>query len=105
MAADERHLTRADKAQLPQWGAHDLGDTFPGVESIPGVCGGEPCIAQSHIPVWLLEQAWRLGTSEADLLLAYPTLHAQDLANASGYVRAHPEQVDQQIKANEDEGL
>ncbi len=94
-------LTRAEKAQLLQWVARDLGDAFPGVESIPGVCGGEPCLVHSRIPVWLLEQARRLGTSEADLLRAYPTLRAQDLANAWGYVRAHPEDIDRQIRANE----
>ncbi len=94
-------LTRAEKAQLLQWVARDLGDAFPGVESIPGVCGGEPCLVHSRIPVWLLEQARRLGTSEADLLRAYPTLRAQDLVNAWGYVRAHPEDIDRQIRANE----
>ncbi len=94
-------LTRGEKAQLLQWVARDLGDAFPGVESIPSVCGGEPCFVRSRIPVWLLEQARRLGTSEADLLRAYPTLRAQDLANAWGYVRTHPEDIDRQIRANE----
>lgn len=75
------NLTRGEKAQLLQWGARDLGDAFPGVESIPNVCGGKPCIVRTHIPVWLLEQARRLGTSEAELLQAYPTLRAQDLAD------------------------
>lgn len=98
-------LTRAEKAQLLQWVARDLGDAFPGVESIPGVCGGEPCLVRSRIPVWLLEQARRLGTSEADLLRAYPTLRAQDLANAWGYVRAHPEEIERQIRDNEDEEI
>ncbi len=94
-------LACGEKAQLLQWVARDLGDAFPGVESIPGVCGGEPCLVRSRIPVWLLEQARRLGTSEADLLRAYPTLRAQDLANAWGYVRTHPEDIDRQIRANE----
>ena len=75
-------LTRGEKAQLLQWVARDLGDAFPGVETIPSVCGGEPCILRSRLPVWLLEQARRLGTTEAELLQAYPTLRAQDLADA-----------------------
>ena len=79
----------------------DLGDAYPGIESVPNVCGGEPCIVRSRIPVWLLEQARRLGTSEAGLLQAYPTLRAQDLANAWNYVRAHLEEIDQQIRENE----
>ena len=98
-------LTRGEKAQLLQWVARDLGDAFPGVESIPSVCGGEPCIVRSRLPVWLLEQARRLGTSEAELLQAYPTLHAQDLANAWSYVRAHPEEIAPQIQENEAEGV
>ena len=98
-------LTRGEKAQLLQWVARDLGDAFPGVESIPNVCGGEPCIVRSRIPVWLLEQARRLGTSEAELLQAYPTLNAQDLANAWNYVRAHPEEIARQIQDNEAEAV
>ena len=93
-------LTRGEKAQLLQWVARDLGDAFPGIESLPGVCGGEPCIVRSRVPVWLLEQARRLGTSESDLLRAYPTLRAQDLANAWSYVLAHTDEIDQQIREN-----
>ena len=94
-------LTRGEKAQLLQWVARDLGDAFPGIETTPNVCGGEPCIVRSRLPVWLLEQARRLGTSEAELLQAYPTLHAQDLANAWNYVRFHREEINQQIQENE----
>jgi uncharacterized protein (DUF433 family) len=50
-----------------------------------------------------LEQARRLGTSEADLLRAYPTLRAEDLANAWAYVRSHRAEIEQQIREN-DEG-
>ena len=94
-------LSPPEKAQLLQWIARDLGDSVPGIESRPDVCGGEPCIVRTRIPIWLLEQARRLGTSEADLLRSYPTLRAEDLANAWAYVRAHRADVDQQILENE----
>lgn len=94
-------LSRAEKAQLLQWVARDLGDAFPGIESSVGVCGGEACIVRTRIPVWVLEQARRLGTSEADLLRCYPTLRAEDLAHAWAYVRSHREEIDQQIRENE----
>ncbi|HBL26317.1 MAG TPA: hypothetical protein DD490_05725 [Acidobacteria bacterium] len=71
------------------------------MESQPGVCGGEACIVRTRIPVWVLVQARRLNTSEADLLLAYPTLRAEDLANAWAYHRSHPEEIERQIQANE----
>jgi len=64
-------LTRAEKAQVLQWLARDLGDAFPGIESRPGVCGGEPSIVRTRIPVWVLEQSHRRGISEADLLRSY----------------------------------
>jgi uncharacterized protein (DUF433 family) len=51
--------------------------------------------------VWILVQARRLGTSEADLLHAYPTLRAEDLANAWAYYRSHREEIEQQIQINE----
>jgi uncharacterized protein (DUF433 family) len=94
-------LTRAEKAQVLQWVVRDLGDAFPGIESISGVSGGEACIVRTRIPVWVLVQARRLGTSEADLLKAYPTLRAEDLTNAWAYYRSHQEEIEQQIQDNE----
>ncbi len=96
-------LSRAEKAQLLQWVARELADASPGIESTPGVCGGEPRIVRTRIPVWILEQARRLGTSEADLLRSYPTLRAEDLVNAWGYVRNHRDEIERQIRDNEDD--
>jgi uncharacterized protein (DUF433 family) len=56
---------------------------------------------RTRIPVWLLVRARQLGTSEADLLRAYPALGAEDLANAWAYYRAYHDEIDQQIAANE----
>lgn len=94
--------TRAEKAQLLQWVASDLGDSFPGIESAPDVCGGEARIIRTRIPVWVLEQARRLGTTEADLLRGYPTLRAEDLVHAWAYARAHNEEIERQIRENEE---
>ena len=94
-------MTRAEKARLLQAVVRDLGDAYPGIEITPGVSGGEPCIVRTRIPIWVLEQARRLGTSEADLLRCYPTLRAEDLVNAWGYARAHREEISRQIEENE----
>jgi uncharacterized protein (DUF433 family) len=91
----------AEKAQILQWVVRDLGDAFPGVESDPGVCGGEPCIIRTRIPVWVLIQARKLGTSESALLAAYPALRVEDLANAWAYHRSHRNEIDEQIRDNE----
>ncbi|MBI5758935.1 MAG: DUF433 domain-containing protein [Planctomycetales bacterium] len=94
-------LTPGEKAQLLQLVARDLGASIPGVDSHPHVCGGEPCIVRTRIPVWLLVQARRQGATEAELLGSYPALRAEDLANAWSYARAHPTEVEQQILDNE----
>jgi len=95
-------MTPGEKAQVLQWVARDIGGAFAGIESTPGVYGGEPCIVRTRIPVWVLEQARRLGTSEAELLRCYPALRAEDLANAWAYVQAHQDEIQRQITENQE---
>jgi uncharacterized protein (DUF433 family) len=94
-------MTSAEKEELLERIVRDLDDGFPGIEETPGVCGGAPRIVRTAIPVWLLEQARRSGTSEADLLKAHPDLRLEDLANAWAFERSHRELIDSQIQLNE----
>src|SRR5438128_11516330 len=94
-------LSPGEKAQILKWVVQELGDAFPGIDSRPDVCGGEPCIVRTRIPVWLLEQARRLGATEQELLAAYPSLRAEDLVNAWAYARLHTTEIDAQIRENE----
>jgi hypothetical protein len=50
-------LTRREKVRVLDWIVRDLGESFPGIESTPGVAGGEPCIVRTRIPVWVLVRA------------------------------------------------
>jgi uncharacterized protein (DUF433 family) len=72
----------------------------PGVDRDPRVCGGEPCIIHTRIPVWVLVQSKRLGISESDILKSYPTLRAEDIVNAWAYEQLHREEIDRQIAEN-----
>ncbi len=94
-------MTRAEKAQLLQWIVRDLGNAFPGIESTPEICGGEPRIVRTRIPIWVLVQFRKLGASEAELLSRYPTLREEDLTNAWAYYRSHRREIEQQILENE----
>jgi hypothetical protein len=47
------NLSSAEKAQILKWLVQDPGDSFPGIESHPDICGGEACIVRTQIPVWL----------------------------------------------------
>ena len=94
-------MSPGEKAQVLQWIAQDLGRASPGIESTPSVLGGDACIVRTRIPVWLLVHARKLGSSEADLLSAYPGLRAEDLTNAWAYYASHSTEIDRQISENE----
>lgn len=95
-------LRPAEKAQIWQSVARDIGDVFPGIESTPGVCGGDACIVRTRIPVWVLEELRRQGASEVEILRSYPTLRAQDLVNTWAYARSHREEIERQRRENEE---
>ena len=63
--------------------------------------GGDPCIAGTRIPVWLLVVARRIGSNDEDLLKAYPVLCAEDLTNAWAFYRLNRVEIEQQIAENE----
>ena len=73
------------------------------VRKTRGVCGGEACIRNSRIMVWLLVSFMRQGMTDAELLANYPTLTAEDLDAARVYYRQHPDEIDEAITANEND--
>ena len=94
-------MSSTEKLQLPQLIARDLGGITSGVESTPDICGGDPRIVGTRIPVWALVQYKKLGATEADILRAYPTLRAEDLTNAWAYCRSNKSAIEEQILENE----
>lgn len=94
-------LSPGEKAQTIQWLVSDLSNAFAGIEQAPDVAGGEACIARTRIPVWVVVQAQMLGSNDGEILRAYPSLRAEDLANAWAYYHAHKTEVEQQIIDNE----
>ena len=61
-------LSPAQKARLLHDVARDLDAFAPGIERTPDVCGGDACIVRTRIPVWLLEQARRMGSEDQEIL-------------------------------------
>src|SRR5260221_5128629 len=86
-------MSPGEKAQVSQWLSHELTGEFAGIERTPGVCGGNPRIAGHRIPVWIIWGYHILGKSDAELLASYPSITAQDLANALAYARAHQDET------------
>jgi uncharacterized protein (DUF433 family) len=94
-------LTRAEKAELLQRLAQEVGNAWAGIEKTAGVSGGEACIVRTRIPVWALENYRRLGWTEAAILENFPSLRAADLVNAWAYADAHADEMNEAIRANE----
>jgi uncharacterized protein (DUF433 family) len=94
-------MSRAEKARVLKWVVSDLDASFSGIECRPGVCGGEPCIVRTRIPVWTLVRARQLGLADADILKAYPTLNAEDLVEAWAYARVNQSEIEKTIDLHE----
>ena len=55
----------------------------------------------TRYPVWVLEQARRLGSTDTEMLENFPGLQTKDLVDAWEYVKAHSDEIDRQIVENE----
>jgi uncharacterized protein (DUF433 family) len=97
-----RTLSAAEKAQAIKVLTLDLTNTWPGIEKRSGIAGGEACIVRTRVPVWVLEGYRRVGWSEARILENFPTLRAADLVNAWGYADAHPGEMEDAIRQNQE---
>ena len=95
-------LSPAERAQAIRWLA-GASPELPGIERTDGVCGGDACLLRTRIPVWVLVRARQLGSSESDLLNAYPSLRTEDLGNAWAYYEGHQEEIDRLVEKNERE--
>ena len=96
-------LTSVEKAQVIQFLLQNITDSWQGIEKTTGVCGGDACIRNTRIPLWLLVSYCQQGASDAKILDAYPSLTAIDLANAWTYAEAHPEELELAIRRNEED--
>jgi uncharacterized protein (DUF433 family) len=94
-------LSATEKSQAIQLILNSLLNSWNGIEKTLNVCGGDACIRDTRIPVWLLVSYQKQGLSDAKILEAYPDLNAVDLANAWIYAESHPEEITTAILENE----
>lgn len=96
-------MSNSEIAQLVQRAARSIAADFPGIEKTAGVCGGSACIIRTRIPVWSIVEYMKMGVGKEKLLLNFPTLRAQDLANAWAYYDANGAEIDLEIAENNDD--
>ena len=68
----------------------------------PDRCGGDACLRDTRITVWGLVAYRRLGMSDAEIMRAVQGLTPGDLEAAWEYAAAHPKEIDEAIRANEE---
>jgi uncharacterized protein (DUF433 family) len=71
-----------------------------GMQKTPGVCGGEACVGETRLAVWMLVEARRAGCTDEEILQDYPGLNAARLANAWAYASSHAEEIEEAITEN-----
>jgi len=90
-----------EEIKIVEGDLNSLLNSWQGIEKTLNVCGGDACIRNTRIPVWLLVSYQQQGLSDAKILEAYPTLNAVDLANAWIYAESHPQEIANAILENE----
>jgi uncharacterized protein (DUF433 family) len=68
----------------------------------PDRCGGDACVRDTRITVWGLAAYRRLGMSDAEILRAIQGLTPADLEAAWEYAAANAEEIDRDIRENEE---
>jgi len=74
------------------------------IQVTAGVCGGQPRIRNTRIPVWTLVAFRKQGADDEELLQNYPTLTPIDLSAAWAYSEQHREEGDRAIAALDEDG-
>jgi len=95
-------LSPTEKTQAIQILVQSLSNVWQGIEKTLDVCGGDARIAGTRIPVWSLVNYRRLNASDARILQDFPHLKAEDLVNAWIYADAHSDEIEADIRRNEE---
>lgn len=76
----------------------------PAIQRTPNVCGGDACIRNTRIQVWLLVLNRKSGETDVSVLRNYPTLTQDDLDAAWDYYQHNPVEIEQSIWLNDTAG-
>lgn len=79
-----------------------MNTTASWISKMPGRCGGDACVRDHRITVWGLVRSRQLGMSDSEIMESVQGLTPADLEAAFEYAEAHPEEIEQAIRENEE---
>ena len=71
------------------------------IVSDPQICGGEPIVAGTRVPVSSVVVQWQLYRDRSRVLSAFPRLDDQSLGAALAYYEANRQEIDRLIDETE----
>ena len=74
---------------------------FPHIVRTPGICGGEPRVDGTRVPVRCIVIELRLQGDLAGIQRAYPGLKTRIVGEALAFYEANREEIDHLIEDNE----
>lgn len=81
----------------------DMSTSIQHIESVPGRCGGKPCILGTRIRVYDIYVCHELrGQSAEDIVKDFPQLTLADVYAALAYYHDHRTEIDAQMQAGEE---
>lgn len=76
----------------------------PYIERRRGICGGQPIIKGTRIPVWaIVGYHKRLGYSAEEIVAQLPSLTLAQVYDALSFYYDHQEEIDHELELNQDE--
>ena len=81
----------------------DFTTSVNGIWKRPDIQGGNACIRNHRIPVWILVNLKRHGATDDEILQDYPSLTLLDLAAAWKYYECSAEEIDGAIRENDED--
>lgn len=86
---------------LAETSIHYGEQDVPGIERIPGVCGGYPVLSGTRFPVRSIIEQLRLNEwGVAELLAEFPQLRREQVEAALTYFARHPDVINEDMRRN-----
>lgn len=91
-------------AQIPEGARVEVlfDPNVQAVRSNPEIMGGDTCIRDTRIPVWLLVAHKQSGRTDSEILASYPGLNAADLLAAWDHYASHSAEIEGQRRAHDE---